>query len=134
MTTNTDPALWTTRPAHGVAGGPLEVVLTEEGRQRAFSVGAQVRRGAPSEALLALVGAGGSALLLERVGTRGSLTTLGKVGMPVWGVLVALGYVEEWHDASGDGVRLTDAGRRAVDSGHREQERLLERCRRAAAA
>lgn len=128
---NTDTTLWTTRPVHGVAGGPLEVVLTDEGRARAFSVGAQVRCGPPSEALLALAAAGGSSLLSKRDGVRMRNTALGRYDMTAWSVLLALGYCERWYDDSGDGVRMTDAGRVAVADGFAEQGRLLERCRRA---
>lgn len=137
MTTRpaTDPALWALRPVFGVAGGPLEVVLTEEGTARAFSVGAQVRRGPASDALLTLATSGESGRLAVREGVRLSLTALGKAySMPVWGVLEALGYVAQWHEHDGDGVRLTDAGWWAVENGRREQARLLERCRMAADA
>lgn len=127
----TDPSLWTTRPVHGVAGGPIEVCLTDEGSERAFAVGAQVRR-TSAGALAELATAGGVGALSERIGSTVRLTHMGRHAMHVWGVLMELGYCERWYDASGDGVRLTDAGRAAVDRGYSEQASLLERCRRAA--
>jgi hypothetical protein len=129
-----DPMLWTIRSTHSVAGGPVEVVLTEEGRQRAFSVGAQVRRGDPLSAFMALAGQGGVAALVTRVGSQASLTDLGRLHASTWAYLAELGYVERWHGADGDGVRLTDAGRVAVQRGYNEQARLLERSRVAAKA
>lgn len=134
MTTaaKTDPALWTSRPLFGVAGGPIVVVLTDYGQARAFSVGAQVRPGRPTEAMMALAATGGSGALSERVGRKLIPTALMRFDMTVWGVLTDLGYCEQWYDASGDGVRLTAAGRAAATNGVAEQGRLLERCRRAA--
>ena len=132
VTPNTDTALWTTRPAFDVAGGPIKVVLTDEGMARAFSVGAQVRRGAPAEALSALTSAGGSGSLSERAGIRLRPTELARFDMTAWGVLMDLGYCERWYSDDGDGVQLTDAGRVAVTNGHAEQARLLKRCERAA--
>lgn len=132
-TPNTDPALWTIRPVFGVAGGADEVVLSAEGLNRAFSVGAQVRRGGPAEAMMALHAAGGSAHLCERHGTKMLLTEMGRRhNMSAWGVLIERDYCERWHDATGNGVRLTTAGVAAVTNGITEQARLLERCRRAA--
>lgn len=132
MTTNTDPALWTVRPVHGVAGGPDYIVLTKEGQERAFAIGAQVRRGAPTQAFMALTALGGTGTLSERIGTSMRPTPLGHFHMEAWGVLQTLGYVERWYDASGDGVRLTTAGKAAAENGRAEQARLLERCKRAA--
>lgn len=125
----TDPALWTTRHAFGVAGGLDEVVLTEEGRARAWSVGAQVRRGSPAEALEALsLCPEGSGLLVQRIGARMQLTQLGRFDQIAWGHLRKLSYVESWQDVSGNGVRLTLAGHLAVERGHKERVRLLARC------
>jgi hypothetical protein len=128
--TTTDPALWTTRPVFGVAGGPLEVVLTDEGSERAFSIGAQVRRGPPALALEALATAGGEAPILVHSGAKLLLTDLGRrYDQTVWGHLRALGYVE---GAGPDGVRLTDRGRAACQAGELERASLLARCRREA--
>ena len=127
----TDPALWTRRRVFGVAGGPDEVVLTDEGQARAFSVGARVRRGAPAEALLALHMAGGAGHLSTRDGARLRPTELGRFDQIAWGHLRALGYVESFDS---EGVRLTDLGKRAVLDGFEERVGLLERCKRAAAA
>lgn len=130
----TDPALWTTRPAFGVAGGPDEVVLTDEGLARAFSVGAQVRRGGPAEALEALWSVQGNGYLSLRLegGPRIRRTALGRFDQLSWGHLRALGLVEPFQDSSGDGVRLTEAGKAAAWAGIEERERLLSRCLRAA--
>ena len=125
---DTDPALWSRAPRFGVAGGPDSVVLTAEGRARAFSVGAQVRRGEPAEALEALANAGGEGALSLRQGARLTPTDLGRFTQLAWGVLRSLGHVE----SEGDRVRLTDAGRAAVQRGHDERTRLLARCRAAA--
>jgi len=131
---STDPALWTIRRKFGVAGGPDEVVLTDDGRARAFSFGAQVRGGPPAEALEALWHAGGDGYLTTREGARIRLTELGRFDQLAWGVLRSLGYVESFHDQGGDGVRLTTAGKWAAKNGIEERESLLRRCRRAAAA
>lgn len=125
--TNTDPTLWTRSPKFGPAGGPDSVVLTTEGRARAFSVGAQVRQGAPARALEALATAGGTGLLSTRQGSRLTPTELGKFDQMAWGHLRSLGYVE----SEGETVRLTSAGRLACLRGEDERARLLERCRRA---
>lgn len=126
----TDPALWTTRPVYGVAGGPLEIVLTEEGMQRAFSVGAQVRRGPPLEAMLQLAMLGGRGALSERNGAKLKPSRLGRFHMQAWCVLEELGYVDRWHDGGVDGMRITPRGELAVRNGYAEQSRLLERCRK----
>lgn len=128
-TTKTDPALWLTRPAFGVAGGPDEVVLSTEGLARAFSVGAQVRRGPAADALGALSAAGGAGLLSVADGSRLRRTDLGRFDQLAWGHLRALGYVESFDR---EGVRLTATGRGAIDRAREEQAYLLERCKRAA--
>lgn len=129
---NTDSALWTIRPVFGIAGGADEVVLSAEGLIRAFSVGAQVRRGGPAEAMMALHAAGGSAHLGVRHGTKMLLTDMGRRHNALaWGVLMDLGFCELWYELTGDGVRLTAAGVAAVTNGIAEQARLLDRCRRA---
>lgn len=133
--TTTDPALWTVRRKFGVAGGPDEIVLTEEGEARAFSVGAQVRRGPAAEALLALWSAQGEGYLSVARGTRLRVTPLGRYDQIAWGILRSLGYVESVPREEGaheDGVRLTEAGKRAVWAGLQERRSLLERCRAAA--
>ena len=124
-----DPALWTVRPAFGVAGGPDEIVLTDEGLARAFTVGAQVRRGAAAEALAALAAAGGTGLTSTLVGARHVLTALGRFDQVAWGHLRTLGYIESFER---DGVRLTDRGLAAVERGLDEQRSLLQRCIEAA--
>ena len=48
--------------AFGVAGGPDEIALTAAGSERAFSVGAQVKPGAPARALEALAARVGNML------------------------------------------------------------------------
>lgn len=125
----TDLALWTRQRVFGVAGGPDEIVLSAEGRTRAFAVGAQVRRGVTAEALEALAVAGGVALLVEHQGAKIVKTRLGMYDQVAWGYLKSLGYVETF---GADGVALTDAGRRAVDDGYAERESLLRRCQEAA--
>lgn len=132
---NTDPRLWTTRRAFGVAGGPDEIVLTDEGSARAFSVGAQVRLGDTAKALETLHSSGGEGMLVVRVpgSAKLALTELGRrFDQHAWGRLRWLGYVESIQN--GDGVRLTDDGRLAVRKGFEERERLLERCKKAAVA
>lgn len=133
MDNNTDSSLWTTRPVFGPAGGPVEVVLTEEGMARAFSVGSQVRRGGPAEALSALWSCCGIAYLSTRDGACLTRTGIGRFDQSAWGHLRALGLVESFVDEKGDGVRLTDAGLRAASCGDEERRRLLDRCRRAEA-
>jgi hypothetical protein len=129
----TDTALWAIRPVFGTAGGADEIVLTEEGLLLAFSVGAQVRRGGPAEAMMALDVDGGSVRLSARSGSEMLLTDMGRRhNMTVWVVLMDLGYCERWYDESGDGVRLTSVGADAVSRGHLEQTHLLSRCRRSA--
>lgn len=131
--TRTDPALWTTRRVFGVAGGPDEIVLTDEGRSRAFSVGAKIRRGGPAEALEALWATQGEGYLAVRgESARIRRTELGRFDQIAWGHLRARGLVESFQDEHGDGVRLTDAGKRAAWSGIEECRRLLDRCRNAA--
>ena len=129
----TDPALWSARPRFGVAGGPVEIVLTDEGDMRAFSVGAAVRRGGPAEALSALWSAQGEGHLSVRgEGARIKRTELGRYDQVAWGYLRVRGLVESFQDDQGDGVRLTEAGKRAAWDGCQERERLLERCKGAA--
>ncbi len=133
---STDPALWTVRPQFGVAGGPDEIALTQEGEERAFSVGAQVRRGPAARALLDLWCARGIGRLSTRLGSRLTPTELGRYDQIVWGYLRELGYVESIPSEPGvheDGVRLTAAGRAAAYAGIQQQAALLARCRRAAA-
>lgn len=126
---NTDPALWNRIPVFGNAGGPDKIVLSREGEERAFSVGAQVRRGPAASALVALGAAGGEGVLSVANGSRLRLTELGRFDQAAWGYLRALGYVESFDR---EGVRLTDAGRAAIARGHAEQASLLRRCERAA--
>lgn len=129
----TDPALWIRRAVFGVAGGPTEVVLTDAGNGRAFSVGAQVRLGGPSEALRTLASAGGDGYLTVREGCRLRQTfALGRFDQIAWGHLRALGLIESFQNERGDGVRMTELGKRAADAGYEETHRLLERCRRTA--
>lgn len=130
---STDPSLWTIRRAFGVAGGPDEVVLTEKGSALAFSVGAQVKQGAPSRALEKLAAMGGSAALTVKRGARHGLTDLGRqFDQVTWGYLRSKGYVESFYSEGEDGVRLTAAGERAVERGHEERFYLLERARKEA--
>lgn len=130
--TKTDPSLWTTRHVFGVAGGPDEIVLTDEGLLRAFSVGSKVRRGGPAEALEALSDLHGDGYLSVRDGARMKQTDLGRFDQIAWGHLRALGLVESFQDEHGDGVRLTESGKQAVMSGLEERSRLLARCRKEA--
>jgi hypothetical protein len=128
----TDPALWTVQPRFGPAGGPDEVILTEEGEQRAFAVGAQIRRGPGADALEALWSARGEGYLLVRSeGARVRRTDLGRFDQVAWGYLIARELVESFQDECGDGVRLTDAGQRAASAGIEERHHLIDRCRRA---
>jgi hypothetical protein len=134
-TPKTDPALWTVRRKFGVAGGPDEIALTEEGEARAFSVGAQVRRGPAAEALLALWSAQGEGYLSTARGSRLQVTPLGRYDQIAWGHLRSLGYVESIPREEGaheDGVRLTEAGKAAAWAGILEQRSLLARCHDAA--
>ena len=130
---NTDPTLWTARSVFGAAGGPVEIVLTDEGDMRAFSVGAAVRRGGPAEALSALWSAQGEGHLSVRgEGARIKRTELGRFDQIAWTHLRARGLVESFQDDQGDGVRLTEAGKRAAWDGCQARRHLLDRCRRAA--
>ncbi len=126
---NTDPALWTKRPAFGVAGGPLVVVLTREGEVRAFAVGAQVRVDM-APALEAVAKSDG--YLSRRDGHRLNLTDLGRYDQITWGHLRNLGLVVSFQNEQGDGVSLTEQGCRAVRAGVLERASLLRRCRIAA--
>lgn len=131
MRGSVDPALWTTRQAFGVAGGPDEIALTAAGSERAFSVGAQVKPGAPARALEALAALGGSAALTEKRGSKHLLTQTGRdFDNITWGYLREKGYVESFYAEGEDGVRLTPAGKRAVERGHEERADLLNRVRR----
>lgn len=131
MRGSVDPALWTVRRVFGVAGGPDEIVLTAAGSERAFSVGAQVKPGAPARALEALATHGGVAALAEKRGSKHLLTQMGRdFDNVVWGYLREKGYVESFYAEGEDGVRLTPAGRRAVERGYEERADLLERVRR----
>ena len=134
MSVKTDPALWVSRRVFGVAGGPDEIVLTDEGNQRAFSVGAKVRRGGPAEALEALSGQGEGYLSVRDDGNtmRIRRTELGRFDQIAWGYLRLRGLVVSFQDERGDGVRLTTAGERAVEAGVEERRYLLDRCRDAA--
>lgn len=135
-TRNIDPALWTLRRVFGPAGGPDEVVLTGAGQICAFSFGAQVRRGGPAEALLALTMVpGGKAYLsylCQHTGAaRYELTDLGiRFDQIVWGFLRYREYVESFRDEHGGGVCMTESGRVAASRGLAECSILLERCRR----
>jgi hypothetical protein len=129
-----DPALWCWRNTFGSAGGGLVLDLTDEGRARAFSVGARVRRGPPADALRALATLGGEAALSVRLPGHSTMrpTDLGRrFGGEAWGRLRALGYVRtvEGDAVRLDVVRLTTAGEQAVRDGYREQESLLRRVR-----
>ena len=76
----TDPALWEIRPKFGVAGGPDELALTDEGEARAYAVGARIRQGAWTSALEALSQAQGRGRLEERsVGARIKRTSRGAI-------------------------------------------------------
>jgi len=131
---NTDPLLWTTRRVFGVAGGPDEVVLTDYGRARAFTVGAQVKEGKPSQALELLHSKGGDGFFSTRRGSRLSLTDLGRFDQITWLYLQRLGYAESIPPEPGvheHGVRLTDLGRQMAQRGVEERDWLLVRCRAA---
>ena len=129
----TDPDLWEIRPKFGVAGGPDVLALTDEGGGRAYSVGARIRRGPPSDALEALAQAQGRGRLeIRGEGARIKRTPLGEYDALVWGYLIARGLVKSCHDDIGDGVQLTEKGERAHRAGVEEREHLLDRCRRAA--
>jgi len=129
-TPSTDPALWTVRRRFGVAGGPDEVVLTDAGMARAFSVGAKVKEGAASKALEALWVHNREGQLSTRAGARHHTTDLGTFDQIAWGHLRSKGYVES---IPPDGVRLTEAGKRATRDGFEERKYLLQRCKQAAA-
>ena len=137
---STDPALWTVRRVFGVAGGPNEVVLTDEGNARAFAVGAQVKPGDPGRALERLFAMGGEGELCSVVPGHTSqltLTDLGRFHAEVWTYLAGLGYVEPVSaepGVRGEAVRLTTAGRWAVARGFAERASLLARCQDAARA
>lgn len=129
-----DPNLWTVRPKYGPAGGPDVVVLTDEGNDRAWSVGARVRSGPPAKALEALRAAGGHGPLDKREGSRRMQTDLGRFNL-AWLDLVGLrlNYVERYVEQDGlAAVRLTALGLAACADGDAERERLLERCKAAA--
>lgn len=129
--TKTDTALYTVRRAFGSAGGPDEIVLTDEGTARVFSVGARVRRGDAANALTALDAYGGEGFLSTREGAKLRRTELGRFDQIAWGHLRALGYVESFDR---EGVRLTENGRAAIVRAREEQAYLLDRCKRAAGA
>jgi hypothetical protein len=124
-----DPVLCTTRRKFGVAGGPDEIVLTDEGLARAFSVGAQVRRGPPADALEALgLSQGEGHLSVRASGAKIRRTALGRFDQIAWGHLRQLGYVESFQDDEGDGIRLTVTGKTAIQRGVEERNYLLKRC------
>lgn len=124
--TNTDSALWCLAR---VGNGPAYVALTQEGSERAFSVGAQVsRKHGAVRALMTLSALGGTALLSTQIGSHMMATDFGR------SVATALSYLGEYGLGlicrDGERVSLTDAGRAAVAAGHAEQARLLSRCER----
>lgn len=121
-----DDALWTIQRKFGVAGGPDELVLTREGLDRAWSVGAKVKQGPASKALELLWAMGGEGQLIKWHGSKGTNTELGSFDEIAWGRLRSLGYVESFER---DGVRLTELGRLACKNGNEERVRLLLRCR-----
>jgi hypothetical protein len=130
---DTDHALWTVRRKFAAAGGPDEITLTEEGNARAFAVGAKIKRGASAEALEALWSAVGEGYLSVRgEGARMKRTVLGRFDQIAWGYLKVRGLVEAFQDEKGDGVRLTEEGKRRVWDGLEERRYLLDRCCRAA--
>ena len=61
-------------------------------------------------------------------------TELGRFDQVAWGHLRSRGLVESFQDEHGDGVQLTDAGKRAASAGVEEQQHLLNRCRQSALA
>lgn len=121
-----DDALWTIQRKFGVAGGPDELVLTQEGLDRAWSVGARVKQGPASKALELLWTLGGEGQLIEWHGSKGTLTRLGEFDEMAWAKLRQLGYVESF---GRDGVRLTYDGRWACKWGSEQREFLLRKCR-----
>lgn len=134
MNGTVDTALWRVAPRFGGAGGPMAHELTEAGLARAFAAGAKVREGDAARALETLASLGGTAAIETRRGARLELTELGRRFTALaWGTLRALGYVETiYADATtGQGVRLTEAGRVAVENGQAERARLLARIRAA---
>lgn len=133
---STDQALWETRRAFGVAGGPDEIVLSSKGEDLAFSVGSGTRLGGPSEALEDLWLCHGPGYLSVRVpgSARLKRTDLGRFNQNVWGRLREQGLVRSFQDNDGDGVVLTDKGVIACERGIEERKYLLDRCRRAALA
>ena len=127
-TSNTDSALWCLAR---VGNGPVYVALTQEGSERAFSVGAQVnRKEGAARALMFLSALGGTAELSTRIGSRMTATDFGR---SLSGSCLA--YLGEYGigfiSRDGERVALTDAGRAEVADGHAEQGRLLARCERA---
>jgi hypothetical protein len=127
----TDPALYDVRSCFGPAGGPDQVVLSPEGEALAFRLGTGLSRRCAA-ALLAL-SSDPTGLLCTKAGSRFSPTDLCRRFSALdWTPLARLGLVESFFSAAGDGVRLTLAGRDAVQRGREEQARLLERCRHAA--
>lgn len=125
---STDPALWT--DSYDLSRAASVVSLTREGRERAFSVGAQVRPGEPVRALMALAALGGFGAIERREGSRISMTELGRHTLGL-AYLTDHGLVE-LVTGEARSVRLTGAGAAAVKRGYAEQEHLLERCRHAA--
>jgi len=126
-----DPSLWRVQRKFGVAGGPDEIVLTDEGRICSFRIGAKVGQ-KEAEALLALNAQGGSGYLEEPAGgARWKMTDLLlHWDMLVWGKLKKIGYVERIAPepgVHGEMVKLTSKGMAAVEDGFAEQERLLSR-------
>jgi DNA polymerase III sliding clamp (beta) subunit (PCNA family) len=138
--TDVDPALWTTRRQFGAAGGADVLVLTDKGRERAFSIGAQVTP-EKGRALQELSARGGKVLTTRRRGGRLHLTPFGEEhsGLTLM-ALAADGLIRRLyfdpHDPSfeGEGYEITDLGRERVARGHAEERELLARVERQEAA
>lgn len=125
-----DPAFWVCRPAFGQAGGPLEHALTEAGRLCAWSVGAQVRQGAPAKALADLHALGGEVLYTARSGARLSPSPFAREHDHLTlSYLRGLGYIEIESHAKGETLRLTAQGRAACARSIAEADALLARVR-----
>lgn len=127
---STDPSLWTVRRVFGPAGGPDEIVLTDEGHARAFSVGAQCKLvHCAAMELLASVREGQFSARGE--GARIHPTALGRFDQITWGYLREKGYAES---VAPDGIRVTKGGLAAYLRGLDERRSLLDRCKLAARA
>jgi hypothetical protein len=122
---------WRIRLKFGAAGGADLLELTQEGRLAAHKVALDL--GAPAIEVLMTLAVAGYLAIEFRNGSRIHLTTFGRLCTPeATCPLIERGLMELVPSSNvGRGYRLTEKGKQAVTSAHREADRLLARVRAA---